>query len=178
MSQPRRSYSRYVTVLVTLHVVGAAIAVVEPSSNPDTLGCAWNGSRGDLVIQKNMVRDVVKYRAFTLAMSQLAGAGRKVRRRRDKRARRKSLLRLFMTGKTSDDAVADPVKVAVLAIDTVAAASMRAAFTGATVQVAAPDEATASVLRAALADTASRRATDRLIQITVVEQATPVRSRH
>jgi len=122
---------------------------------------------GDLVIQTNTVRDVVRYRAFTLAMSQLAGAGRKAQRQRDKRPRRKSLLRLFMTDKTADDAVADPVKVAVLAIDTVAAASMRAAFTGAAVHVAAPDEATASVLREALADTARRRATDRLIQITV-----------
>jgi hypothetical protein len=123
-----------------------------------------------------MVRDVVKHRAFTLAMSQLAGARRKVWRRRDKRARRKSLLRLFRIDKTSGDAVADPVKVAVLAIDRVAAASLRAAFTGATVQVAAPDEATAAVLRAALADTAHRRATDRLIQITV-GGGTPARSR-
>jgi len=35
------------------------------------------------------------------------------------------------------------------------------------VRVAAPDEATADVLRAALAQTARRRGTDRLIQIVV-----------
>ena len=61
----------------------------------------------------------------------------------------------------------DPVKLAVLAMDAVGRASMRASFTGTEIEVAAPDEATAAVLRAALAETARNRATDRLIRITV-----------
>jgi len=61
----------------------------------------------------------------------------------------------------------DPVRIAVLAIDSVALASMRACFTGSEVDVAAPDEATASVLRRALAVTGQTRATDRLIRIVV-----------
>lgn len=61
----------------------------------------------------------------------------------------------------------DPVRLAVLVIDRVAGASLRAAFTGTEVRVAAPDEATAAVLRAALAETARTRVTDRLIRVTV-----------
>jgi hypothetical protein len=103
-------------------------------------------------------------------MSHLAAAGRRMRRRRDNRIKRRSLLRLFIPaqGAPKDAApVPDPVRLAVLAIDSVAGATMRASFTGTEVRVAAPDEATASVLRAALAETARTRATDRLIRITV-----------
>src|SRR6516225_5137104 len=52
----------------------------------------------------------------------------------------------------------DPVLLAVLAIDRVGPAAVR---------VSAPDEVTAKVLRAALAQTASWRHTDRLIRIVV-----------
>jgi len=61
----------------------------------------------------------------------------------------------------------DPVLLAVLAIDRVGPAAVRACASGVEVCVTAPDEATASVLRAALAQTARRRRTDRLIRIVV-----------
>ena len=61
----------------------------------------------------------------------------------------------------------DPVLLAVLAIDRVGPAAVRACASGVEVRVAAPDEATAQVLRAALAQTALRRGTDRLIRIVV-----------
>jgi hypothetical protein len=61
----------------------------------------------------------------------------------------------------------DPVSLAVLAIDRVGPAAVRASASGVEVRVAAPDEATARVLRQALAQTARRRDTDRLIRIVV-----------
>lgn len=61
----------------------------------------------------------------------------------------------------------DPVSLAVLAIDRIGPATVRACASGVEVRVAAPDEATATVLRAALAQTARRRRTDRLIRIVV-----------
>lgn len=61
----------------------------------------------------------------------------------------------------------DPVSLAIFAIDRVAPAAVRACASGVEVTVAAPDEAIAAVFRAALADTARRRGTDRLIRIVV-----------
>jgi hypothetical protein len=61
----------------------------------------------------------------------------------------------------------DPVLLAVLAIDRVGPAAVRACASGVEVCVTAPDEATARVLRAALAQTSRRRRTDRLIRIVV-----------
>ena len=61
----------------------------------------------------------------------------------------------------------DPVLLAVLAIDRVGPAAVRACASGVEVCVTAPDEATARILRAALAQTARRRGTDRLIRIVV-----------
>ena len=61
----------------------------------------------------------------------------------------------------------DPVMIATLAIDLVGPATVRAVAIGVEVQVAAPDEATAAVFRAALTDTARRRSTDRLVRIVV-----------
>ena len=61
----------------------------------------------------------------------------------------------------------DPVSLAVFAIDRVGPAAVRACASGVEVRVAAPDEATAAVLRAALAETARRRATYQLIRIVV-----------
>jgi len=120
------------------------------------------------VIDREQTRTAVQYRAFHATMTHLAAAGRRMRRRRDKHAKRKSLLRMLLPGRsTAEDAVPDPVRVAILAIDTVAGATMRASFTGTEVHVAAPDEATASILRAALAETARTRVTDRLIRVTV-----------
>ena len=61
----------------------------------------------------------------------------------------------------------DPIVLAVLAIDRVGPAAVRACASGVEACVTAPDEATATVLRAALAQTARRRGTDRLIRIVV-----------
>jgi hypothetical protein len=61
----------------------------------------------------------------------------------------------------------DPVSLAIFAIDRVGPATVRACASGVEVCVAAPDEATAAVFRAALAETARHRGTDRLIRIVV-----------
>jgi hypothetical protein len=61
----------------------------------------------------------------------------------------------------------DPVSLAVFAIDRVGPAAVRACACGVEVRIAAPDEATAAVFRAALVQTARRRATDQLIRIVV-----------
>ena len=75
------------------------------------------------------------------------------------------LLHRFAAGKAIQKP--DPVLLAVLAIDRVGPAAVRACASGVEVRVAAPDEATARVLRAALAQTALRRGTDRLVRIVV-----------
>jgi hypothetical protein len=59
----------------------------------------------------------------------------------------------------------DPVSVAVFAIDQVGPAAVRACASGVEVQIAVADEATAAVLRTALAETARHRPTDRLIRL-------------
>jgi hypothetical protein len=61
----------------------------------------------------------------------------------------------------------DPISLAIFAIDRVGPAAVRACASGVEVCVAAPDEATAAVLRAALIETARRRRTDRLVRIIV-----------
>jgi hypothetical protein len=61
----------------------------------------------------------------------------------------------------------DPVSLAIFAIDRIGPAAVRACAYGREVRVAAPDEATAAVFRAALAETARRRGTDRPIRIVV-----------
>jgi hypothetical protein len=61
----------------------------------------------------------------------------------------------------------DPVSLAVSVIDRVGPAAVRACASGVEVRIAAPDEAIAEVLRAALAETARRRTTDQLILIVV-----------
>ena len=61
----------------------------------------------------------------------------------------------------------DPISLAVLAIDRVGPAAVRACASGMEVRGAAPIEATAAVIRAALVETARRRGTDRLIRIAV-----------
>jgi hypothetical protein len=96
------------------------------------------------------------------AVRQLAPARRRVERGR---APRLSLLRRI-TRRTADSAP-DPVSLAVLAIDRLGPAAVRACASGVAVYVKAPDEATAAVFRAALDETARRRFTDRLIRIVV-----------
>jgi hypothetical protein len=70
-------------------------------------------------------------------------------------------------GAEPEVATPDPVSLAIFAIDRVGPAAVRACASGIEVSVTVPDEATAAVFRAALAETARRRGTDRLIQIVV-----------
>ena len=74
----------------------------------------------------------------------------------------------------------DPVDLAVLAIEKLAPASLRACSLGVGVRVVVPDEATAAVFRAALAQTSRARSTDRLVHVVVVEDgvAEPTRDLH
>jgi hypothetical protein len=78
---------------------------------------------------------------------------------------RKILMHRFAAG--PERQTPDPVSLAIFAIDRVGPAAVRACASGVEVRVAAPDEATAAVFRAALAQTARRRATDQLIRIVV-----------
>ena len=78
---------------------------------------------------------------------------------------RKILMHRFAPGLEME--TPDPVSLAIFAIDRVGPAAVRACASGLEVRVAAPDEATAAVFRAALAQTARRRATDQLIRIVV-----------
>ena len=78
---------------------------------------------------------------------------------------RKILMHRFAPGFEME--TPDPVSLAIFAIDRVGPAAVRACASGVEVRVAAPDEATAAVFRAALAQTARRRATDQLIRIVV-----------
>ncbi|MGC2411670.1 MAG: hypothetical protein WA459_03105 [Stellaceae bacterium] len=61
----------------------------------------------------------------------------------------------------------ESVRIAVLAVDSLGPASMRASFTGREVLVAVPDAATAAIFRAAIAETSQTRSTDRLIRIVI-----------
>ena len=61
----------------------------------------------------------------------------------------------------------DSVRIAVLAMEGLGRASMRASFTGTEVEVTVPDARTAAVFEAALTETAQRRPTDRLIRVVV-----------
>ena len=78
---------------------------------------------------------------------------------------RKILMHRFAPGPKLE--TPDPVSLAIFAIDRVGPAAVRACASGVEVRVAAPDEATAAVFRAALAETGRRRTTDQLIRIVV-----------
>jgi hypothetical protein len=79
--------------------------------------------------------------------------------------RKLTLLDRFTSRTVSNEP--DPISLAIFAIDRIGPAAVRACASGVEVSVAAPDEATAAVCRAALAETAQRRGTDRLIRIIV-----------
>jgi hypothetical protein len=61
----------------------------------------------------------------------------------------------------------DPVRLAVLAMESLGRASLRASFTGTEVRVTVPDAATAAIFEAAIAETMRSRSTDRLIRIVI-----------
>jgi len=100
------------------------------------------------------------------AISKVAAASRKLRRHRERRSRIGPAPSAATVG-TATAPQPDPVKLAILAIEGLGRASMRAAFTGVEVKVAVPDDATAAIFRAALSETGRNRATDQLIRIVV-----------
>ncbi|MBV9858634.1 MAG: hypothetical protein JO038_00800 [Alphaproteobacteria bacterium] len=116
--------------------------------------------------EKQDTSDAMRRRAFQTALAPLIAAGRGRKRRREPRSKRRfTLRRLLGRPAESSSTTPDPVRIAIIAINTVGRASVRAGWTGKTVEVAAADEQTAEILRAALAETAKSRPTDRLIQV-------------
>jgi hypothetical protein len=111
---------------------------------------------------KNIDGDL-HHHAFKAALSKVAAAGRRFRRNREQQDR------ASRPGQASALAAAppDPVRIAVLAMESLGRASMRAAFTGVEVKVAVPDDTTAAIFRAALSETARNRSTDQLIRVVV-----------
>ncbi len=99
-------------------------------------------------------------------MSHVAAAGRRLRRSREKRFNELPSAPL-PNGAASRLAAPDPVHIAVLAMEYLGRASVRACSTGTEVCVAVPDEATAAIFRAALARTGRVRTTDLLVRIVV-----------
>jgi hypothetical protein len=112
------------------------------------------------------VRDAMHQHTFKTALSKVAAAGRRLRRRREKRAR-PAWLPGHKVVVPPAPAQLDPVKLAVLAMECLGRASMRASFTGIEVKVAVPDDATAAIFRAALSETVRNRPTDRLVRVVV-----------
>jgi hypothetical protein len=122
------------------------------------------------------VRDAMQPHAFKAALSKVAAASRRLklrsRRRREKRVRPawlpgagKAAAALHL--EIAAPAQPDPVRIAVLAMESLGRASMRASFTGTEVKVAVPDAATAAIFRAALSETTRNRPTDRLVRVVV-----------
>jgi len=116
------------------------------------------------------VRETTQQHAFKAALSKVAAASRRLRRRREKRARSAWFPGRAMAAPEPiqvTPAQPDPVRIAVLAMESLGRASMRASFTGIEVKVAVPDDATAAIFRAALSETVRSRPTDRLVRVVV-----------
>ena len=109
------------------------------------------------------VHEAMHHHAFKAALLKVAAASRKLRRNREKRPR----ATWFSGTAAPRSAEPDPVKIAVLAMESLGRASMRAAFTGVEVRVTVPDDATAAIFRAALSETARNRSTDQLVRVVV-----------
>ena len=112
------------------------------------------------------VREAMHHHAFKAALSKVAAASRRLRRRREKRAR-PAWLPHPAASVGPPESPPDPVKIAVLAMESLGRASMRASFTGIEVKVAVPDDAMAAIFRAALSETVRTRPTDRLVRVVV-----------
>ena len=80
------------------------------------------------------VHETIQHHAFKAALLKFAAASRKLRRNREKRPRTAWFPRTVTPPMAASDQP-DPVKIAVLAMDSVGRASMRAAFTGVEVKV-------------------------------------------
>jgi hypothetical protein len=117
------------------------------------------------------VRNAMHQHAFKAALSKVAAASKRLRRRREKRARQAWFPDRAVVAAPQPISAApaqpDPVKIAVLAMESLGRASMRASFTGIEVEVAVPDDATAAIFRAALSETVRNRPTDRLVRVVV-----------
>jgi hypothetical protein len=119
-----------------------------------------------MAMRSEPAREAMHQHAFKAALSKVAAASRRLRRRREKRARQAWLPRPAVVAQ-AEPAHPDPVKIAVLAMESLGRASMRASFTGVEVKVAVPDDATAAIFRAALSETIRTRPTDRLVRVVV-----------
>jgi hypothetical protein len=109
------------------------------------------------------VNEAMHHQAFKTALSKVAAASRKLRRNREKRPRA-GWFPGAAARPAAEPAQPDPVKIAVLAMESLGRASMRA---GVAVEVAVPDDAIAAIFRAALSETARNRSTDQLVRVVV-----------
>jgi hypothetical protein len=113
------------------------------------------------------VRSAMNPQTIKAAWSKVAAASRRLGRGREKRGRPAWLPSRAPIPAHAEGAQPDPVEIAVLAMESLGRASMRASFTGIEVRVAVPDDATAAIFRAALSQTIRNRPTDRLVRIVV-----------
>ena len=102
------------------------------------------------------------------AMRHVAVVSRRIRRGREKRLKHDfPATRPLIEPAAPIRAAPDLVRIAVLAMEGLGSASLREAFTGKEVHVAVPDATIAAIFRAAIAETARTRSTDRLIRIVI-----------
>ena len=97
----------------------------------------------------------------------VAASRRSFRRSRERRFKQAPPARSLAEPLVAPVPALDPVRIAVLAMESLGRASMRASFTGTEVRVTVPDAATAAIFEAAIAETMRSRATDRLIRIVI-----------
>ena len=106
--------------------------------------------------------------AAKLAMSRIVVVGRRIRRGRERRLKHDSPpTRPVAEPMPATAPAPELVRIAVLAMENLGRASLRASFTGIEVRVAVPDAMTAAIFQAAISETARTRSTDRLIRIVV-----------
>src|SRR5262249_23004184 len=117
------------------------------------------------MMAKNLTNPPARQNVLGATLARFVGKRRSRRRPGLKGFRKMPLLHRFAPRKLIK--TPDPVSLAIFAIDRVGPAAVRACASGVEVCVAAPDEATAAVFRAALAETARHRGTDRLVRIVV-----------
>lgn len=101
------------------------------------------------------------------AMSRIVLVGRRIRRGRERRHKHDYASQPLAEPRTVAAPALNSVRIAVLAMESLGPASMRAAFSGTEVCVVVPDAATAAIFRAAIAETSRTRSTDRLIRIVI-----------
>jgi hypothetical protein len=114
------------------------------------------------------IKSAPKAVAFKANTRLVPASGRRYRRGREKRFKQtEPLTRSLVTPVPPIASAPDPVRIAVLAMESLGRASMRAIFTGTEVRVVVLDATTAAIFEAAIAETAERRSTDRLIRIVI-----------